>query len=91
MAFKNWLIIKDDSKRTFEVITQPLSENAFTNKVVAMQREDMQVTSVVMPVTNKNASKAHIKFLDYTHEDGLYERLSKQHLQLIQKGFAEFE
>lgn len=91
MNFKNWFIIRDDHKRTFEVVTQSLSENAFTNKVIAMQREGMQVTSVVLPVTNKNASKEHIKFLDYIQEDGLYERLSKQHLQLIQKGFAEFE
>ncbi len=91
MYTKNWLIIRDDRKRTFEVVTLPLSENAFTNKVIAMQREGMQVTSVILPVTNKNASKDHIKFLDYTREDGLYERLLKQHLQLIQQSLGEFE
>ncbi len=85
MIFKQWLIIKDDNKRTFEVVSQAVSENAFSNKVIAMQREGMNVTSVMQPVTNKSASKESIKFIGYTREEGLYERLCNQHRDILMK------
>jgi hypothetical protein len=91
MYTKSWLIIRDDTKRTFEVVTHAVSENGFTNKTIAMQREGMNVSCVILPVTNKNASKDHIKFTEYTKEEGLYERLIKQHMQRIQQSLGEFE
>ena len=75
MTPKIWLIVKDDSKRTFEVCGQATSDNAFTNKTYAMQRAGMNISCVVLPVTNKTASKDLIKITAYTREDGLYERL----------------
>ncbi len=75
MTPKIWLIVKDDSKRTFEVCGQATSDNAFTNKTYAMQRTGMNISCVVLPVTNKTASKDLIKITAYTREDGLYERL----------------
>jgi hypothetical protein len=91
MYTKNWLIIKDDNKRTFEVVTQEISENAFSNKVIGMQREGMYVTSVLMPITNRNASKEAIKFIGYTKEEGLFNRLDMQYQQLIQKNFSDWD
>ncbi|MBS1952357.1 MAG: hypothetical protein OJF59_001969 [Cytophagales bacterium] len=85
MYTKNWLIIKDDSKRTFEVVVNNMSENAFTNKAYAMQREGMNVTCVLLPVTNKYASKTAINFIGYTNENGLYLRLLKQFDELVRR------
>jgi hypothetical protein len=85
MQSKNWLVIKDDSTRTFEVLTADLSENAFLNKTIAMQRAQMPVTSVVLPVSARFASKQQISFAGYTPEDGLWNRLVKYHQQLIQR------
>jgi len=85
MHYKNWLIIKDDHKRTFEVVSQALNENAFHNKVIAMQRDGMNVTSVIQPVTNKFASKEAISYIGYTREDGLYDRLCSEHSQILMK------
>jgi hypothetical protein len=91
MNFKQWLIIKDDDKRTFEVVSQTLSDNAFFNKVIAMQRDGMNVTSVIIPVSNTNASKDHITFTGYSKEAGLYDRLVKQHQQLIQQQWGGWD
>jgi hypothetical protein len=83
MNFKNWLIIKDDNTRTFEVTSQTSNDNSFSNKIIAMQRDGMNVTSVILPVTNKNASKESIKFIGYTKEEGLHDRLLKKHNEII--------
>ncbi|GHN02042.1 hypothetical protein WSM22_35310 [Cytophagales bacterium WSM2-2] len=91
MYTKSWLIIRDDTKRTFEVVTQNESENSFSNKVIAMQREGMLVTSVILPVTNKNASKNHITLTGYIKETGLYERLLKRHQEINRQNSGEFE
>lgn len=91
MNFKQWLVIKDDNKRTFEVVGQVMSDNAFSNKVIAMQREGMNVTSVILPVGGKNPSKESIKFIGFTKEEGLYDRLLKQHQQLIQQQYGNWE
>lgn len=90
MFAKNWFIIKDDSTRTFEVVTDDISENAFSNKVVAMQRERMTVTSVLLPISNKHASKDHVSFTGYKREDGLWARLLKKHQQLVHQDFGEW-
>ena len=73
-----WLVIKDDTKRTFEVIGQERNTNSFTNKTYAMQRAGMNVTGVVLPVTGKNFSKDVIGFIGYSKEEGLYQRLENQ-------------
>jgi len=90
MFAKNWLVVKDDSTRTFEVVTDDVSENAFSNRVIGMQRERMTVTSVLLPVSNKHASKDHITINGYKREDGLWARLLKKHQQLVQQDFGEW-
>jgi hypothetical protein len=82
MYSKNWLIIKDDTKRTFEVCGQESGTNAFTNKTYAMQKAGMNVSCMTPPVTNKTSSKDLIKITGYTKEEGLYERLLKQYRDL---------
>jgi hypothetical protein len=49
------------------------------------------VTSVLMPITNRNASKEAIKFIGYTKEEGLFNRLDMQYQQLIQKNFSDWD
>ena len=78
MITKFWQIIRDDSKRTFEVCGQVANENSFTNKTYAMQKAGMNVSCMTPPVTNKTSSKGLIKISGYTKEDGLQERLLKQ-------------
>lgn len=91
MLTKPWLIIKDDSARTFEVVTQPISENAFTNKVIAMQRAGMTVTPVLLPASNRHASKEHIQFTGYSREEGLYDRLQQDLHKLMQQDLGEWD
>ncbi len=91
MNFKQWLIIKDDSKRTFDVVGQVMDDNAFSNKVIAMQREGMSVTSVLLPVGSRNPSKESIKFTGFTKEEGLYERLCKHHRDIMMKHDGHWE
>lgn len=78
MITKFWMIIKDDSKRTFEVCGQAANDNAFSNKTVAMQRAGMNVSCMTPPVTNKTSSKDLVKVSGYTREDGLQERLANE-------------
>jgi hypothetical protein len=91
MNFKQWLIIKDDSKRSYEVVGQVMVDNAFSNKVIAMQREGMSVTSVLLPVGSSNPSKESIKFSGFTREDGLYERLCNEHRAIMMKHDGHWE
>jgi hypothetical protein len=83
MFSKFWQVIKDDSKRTFEVCGQCSSENSFTNKIYGMQKAGMNISGVTPPVTNKTSSKDLIKITGYTKEDGLYERLSNQFRKIM--------
>ena len=78
MITKFWMIIKDDSKRTFEGCGQAPNDNAFSNKTVAMQRAGMNVSCMTPPVTNKTSSKDLVKVTGYTREDGLQERLANE-------------
>ena len=82
MFSKFWQIIKDDSKRTFEVCGQCSSENSFTNKIYGMQKAGMNVSCITPPVTNKTSSKDLIKIIGYTKEDGLQQRLLNQFRQI---------
>jgi hypothetical protein len=83
MNTRFWEIIKDDSKKTFEVIGQTANDNAFTNKVHAMQKSGMNVSCITPPVTNKTSSKDLVKIIGYTKEVGLNERLLNQYREII--------
>jgi hypothetical protein len=78
MITKFWKIIKDDSKRTFEVCGQVSNENSFTNRTYGMQKAGMNVSCMTPPVTNKTSSKDLVKITGYTKEDGLEQRLLDQ-------------
>lgn len=85
------MVIKDDSKRTFEVYGQEGNTNSFTNKTYAMQRDGMNVSCATPPVTNKNSSKSSIKITGYVVEEGLYERLLKQHQDILLRKYRELD
>ena len=85
-----WQILKDDSKRTFEVCGQVANENSFTNKTHAMQKVGMNVSCMTPPVTNKSSSKDLIKVTGYTKEDGLQERLLKQYREIMITSYDEW-
>ncbi len=82
---KFWEIIKDDTKRTFEVCDQVMNPNPFTNKTYAMQKAGMNVSCATPPVSGKNSSRATITLTAYTKEDGLYERLLKEYREITMK------
>ena len=82
MYSKCWEIIKDDSKKTFEVCGQAVNNNYFTNSIHGMQRAGMNVSCTTPPVTNKTANKHVIKVTGYTKEEGLYERLMKEYREI---------
>ena len=90
MTTKYWLIIRDDSKRTFEVCSQTTNENSFTNKTHAMQKAGMNVSCMTPPVTGKISSKESIKIVGYTKEDGLQERLAKQYMEIVMRAAGEW-
>lgn len=77
MNSKNWEIIKDDTRRTFEVCNLQVNNNYFTNQIQAMMRMGMNVSYVIQPITNRTSSKERVTITGYQREDGLYERLLK--------------
>jgi hypothetical protein len=80
-----WLIMKDDTKRTYEVCGQSPDGNLFSNSTNAMQRVGMNVSCMTPPITNKYSSKDLVKVSGYTREDGLRERLLAQYREIIMK------
>ncbi|HEX8061318.1 MAG TPA: hypothetical protein VF473_10305 [Cyclobacteriaceae bacterium] len=90
MYSRTWQVIKDDSKRTFEVCGQSGNTNAFTNEVYGMQRAGMNVSCITPPVSNKESSKELVKVSGYTKEDGLYSRLQLHYKQIIMKSYEDF-
>jgi hypothetical protein len=90
MYSKYWLIIKDDSRRTFEVCGQASNENSFTNKTYAMQRAGMNVSCTTPPVTNKTSSKDLINIIGYKKEEGLYDRLCEEHREITLRSSDDF-
>lgn len=90
MYSKCWEIIKDDSKKTFEVCGQAANNNLFTNNTHGMQRAGMNVSCATPPVTNKNSNKESIKITNYTKEDGLHERLLKEYREITRKSIDEW-
>jgi hypothetical protein len=83
MNITYWQVIRDDSKRTFEVIGKTTNDNAFTNRTHAMQKSGMNVSCMTPPVTNKTSSKDAIKIAGYTKEEGLNDRLIKQYSEIL--------
>lgn len=83
MNITYWQVIRDDSKRTFEVIGKTTNDNAFTNRTHAMQKTGMNVSCMTPPVTNKTSSKDAIKIVGYTKEEGLNERLIKEYSEIL--------
>ena len=90
MYTKSWQIIKDDERKTYEVCGQAGNSDSFNNRVYAFQKAGMKVSCQTPPVTNKNSSKAAIKIISYTIEDGLFERLTKEFNELILRAAKEW-
>jgi hypothetical protein len=90
MYTKTWLVIKDDSKRTFEVCGQSTNTNAFINEVYSMQRAKMNVSGTTPPITNKESSKDVVKVQGYKKEDGLYNRLQVEYKKIVMEGSEDY-
>ena len=90
MYSKNWMVIKDDVKRTFEVCGHATNTNSFTNEIHGMQKAGMNVSCTTPPVTNKTSSKDLIKITGYVKEDGLYEKLLNQYREITRRSFNEY-
>ncbi|MEJ1241644.1 hypothetical protein WBG78_26085 [Chryseolinea sp. T2] len=90
MITRFWLILRDDSKKTFEVCGQAPNDNAFSNRTLAMQRAGMNVSCMTPPVTNKSSSKGLIKIAGYTQEEGLQKRLDKQYSDITSRGYEDW-
>ena len=86
---KFWLVVKDDSKRTFEVCGQAANDNSFTNRVYGMQRAGLNVSAVVLPITNRTSSKEVVKITGYEREDGLYERLQEEQRKKMREEWGD--
>ena len=91
MYTKSWQIIRDDAKKTFEVIGQTDNTNHFENNVHGMQKAGMTVSCMILPVTTKTASKNVLKVIGYTPEAGLHERLQKAYREKTRKDFEQWE
>lgn len=89
MYTRNWQIIKDDVKKTFEICGQTGNTNLFTNTIHGMQRVGMNVSFITPPVTNKASSKEVVKVSGYTKEDGLHERLLNQYQEIMRKSVGD--
>lgn len=87
MHSKFWQVIKDDSKKTFEVCGHESNTNHFTNEIHGMQRAGMNVSYVTPPVTNKTSSKTLVTVFGYKQEDGLQQRLLKEYQAITKSGF----
>lgn len=90
MFSKYWQIIKDDSKKTFEVCGQAGNTNWFTNTTVGMQKSGMNVSCITPPVTNKTSSKEYLKIVGYTVEPGLHDRLMKEYRDIMMKSVDDW-
>ena len=82
-----WMVIRDDSKRTFEVYGAENNQNHFTNLIQGMQRTGMNVSFSTPPVTNKASHKNAITIPGYAREDGLYNRLLAEYMKRTRSEF----
>jgi hypothetical protein len=90
MYSKCWQVIKDDSKKTFEICGQAANNNLFTNNIHGMQRAGMNVSYAIPPVTNKTSNKEAIKIFGYTIEEGLHERLSNEYKEITRRSIDDW-
>ena len=86
MYSKCWLIIKDESKRTYEIIGQSANTNAFTNATYSWQKAGMTVSCMTPPVTSNNIVKDVERHSGYKPEEGLHKRLSAEYLKIVMGG-----
>lgn len=91
MYTRSWQIIRDDTKKTFEVQGQETNTDHFMNLVHGMQKLGMTVTAVLLPVTNQFSSKEGIKQTGYRVEQGLYTRLMKEYQTRMRGSAFDFE
>lgn len=91
MYSKYWLIVRDDSTRTFEVCGQESNTNFFSNGIHGMQKAGMTVTGMTPPVGGKYSNKETVKITGYTKEAGLYQRLLKEYKEISRKLFDQRE
>lgn len=89
MDIKCWQVIRDDTRRTFEVCGTESVVNHFTNMIHGMQRAGMNVSGMTPPVTNKVSHKGAIAITGYTSEDGLYKRLVEEYMKRTRSEFEE--
>jgi hypothetical protein len=90
MYSKCWQIIRDDSRKTYEICGQDANNNYFTNSVYGMQKAGMTVSGMTPPVTNKSSSKEAIKIVGYTKEEGLYTRLQKEYRDITRSQMDDY-
>lgn len=83
MYSKNWLILKDDAKKTFEICGQETNTNAFMNRTIGMQRLGMMVSAITPPISNTNSNRTSVRVPGYTPEEGLEARLMNQYRALM--------
>jgi hypothetical protein len=67
-----WLMVIDDSTRTFEIFGKSADDTLLTNNTIKMQKAGFQVRCQAPDVSY---SKEDIVIHGYTHEDKLYSRL----------------
>lgn len=91
MYSKNWLVIRDDARRKFEVCGKESNIDPFMNKIFAMQRAGMSISGVTPPVTNRTASKSMIKFTGFELEEGLYEQSLLELQKRTRGNITEFD
>lgn len=91
MYSRSWQIIRDDTSKTFDVQGQESNTDHFLNLVHGMQRQGMTVSAVILPVTNRHASKESIEFTGYRRDDTLYQRLVKEYQMKIRGDAAGWE
>lgn len=91
MYSRSWQIIRDDTKKTFEVLGQESNTDHFLNLVHGMQKLGMTVSAVVLPVTNRHASKESIQLTGCNREEGLYDRVMKDYRQRMQGDMMNWE
>ena len=90
MYTNSWEIIRDDAKRTFEILGQSANNNHFANTTHGMQKAGMAVSAVILPVSNKSSSKESIKISGYKPEAGLYERLLREYRKISMGGAEDW-
>ncbi len=73
-----WQIIKDDSKRTFDIIGKAHDDTLLTNNVCEMIKSGMSVQCTTPPYTG-NESEDDLAIPGYKKEPGLYQRLVREY------------